>query len=94
MESSFLTQITVFCAFNLSCIILAKTTHFCGYSCLREVSWELNLFWRVEKASCMVSGIVAVVHFVNAFVSDAFVRTVEWPTCAHLCCLVTTRLLF
>lgn len=80
-----MTQIAVFCAFNLNCVIPAKTTHFCGYSFLREVSWELNLFWRVEKAFCMVSGIVAVVE------CDTFVRTVEWPICAYFCCLLTTR---
>lgn len=37
---------------------------------------ELDLFWRVEKASCTDSGIVAVVE------RDAFVTIVEWPTCA------------
>lgn len=37
---------------------------------------ELDLFWRVEKASCTDSGIVAVVE------RDAFFTTVEWPTCA------------
>lgn len=48
---------------------------------------ELGLFWRIEKASCMDSGIVAVVE------CDAFVTTVEWPTCVPFCCLVSTRLL-
>lgn len=62
------------------CVVTFKLHNSCQEFLLRRPVErrlvELNLFWSVAKASCMGSGIIAVVEF------DTTVTTVEWATCA------------